>query len=187
MSPRRLFNIKIDEVSSVSKGSSPGATVRLLKSANERNQTMSESDLGFVSVAKRGARAVTDGVISQATGALLEQRLAQEQFPNAPTMGHALALWHATPHGRELQHALLEKAYRDTQLRSALGGGHDAVMKMNTPRAHAEQPDDTDDDGDGDETIDQKVERLMRDKNISRDAAISILHRAEKIAKGISV
>ena len=54
------------------------------------------------------------------------------------------------------------------------------------PHAHRARnnPVETDD---GDESIDEKVERLMRDRNISRDAAISILHRAEKIAKGFTV
>jgi hypothetical protein len=37
-----------------------------------------------------------------------------------------------------------------------------------------------------DEPFDQQVERLMKERNISRDAAITLIYRAEKVAKGLS-
>jgi hypothetical protein len=191
MSPTRIKDLEIQEISSVRKGSSPGARVLLLKSAaneaNERNEAMSESGLGVVSVAKRSAQALDNGEISQETYAKLQQRIAQEMFPG-DSMGVALGKFFATPHGAEMLNRGLKKNYEDIQKRTALGDGYDAVIKMNKPHAHAASPRDTsDDDGDdSDESIDQKVERLVRDKNISRDAAISILHRAEKVAKGFT-
>jgi hypothetical protein len=76
-----------------------------------------------------------------------------------------------------------------------MGGNHelvdaDIIMKMNKPHAVHAQPEpeghDADDDDGGEGTIDQKVERLMQSRNISRDAAISILHRLEKAARGFT-
>jgi hypothetical protein len=148
---------------------------------------MNESGLGVVSIAKRAPAALADGTLTQETYAKLQQRLAQEQFPNDNT-GVALAKFFATPHGAEMLNRGLQHDYETLQKRIAVGNGY--VQKDgDIPHPHRASPRDTsgDDDDGGDETIDQKVERLMRDKNISRDAAISILHRAEKVAKGISV
>jgi hypothetical protein len=39
---------------------------------------------------------------------------------------------------------------------------------------------------DTDEPFEQQVEWLMKERNISRDAAITLIYRAEKVAKGLS-
>jgi hypothetical protein len=125
---------------------------------------------------------IEDGRIDGFVAAQLEQRLADERYPGDRC---ALAKFQNDPDGMRLLNAAVKTSYVELQKRTALGDGYDAVMKMNKPHAHAASPRDTSDD-DGDESTDQKVERLMRDKNISRDAAISILHRAEKVAKGFA-
>lgn len=179
--PARLRNIQIDSVDSVSKGASPGATVVFMKSDNERNDTMSE--LGPVSVAKRSVQALDAGEISQETYAKLQQRIAQEMFPS-DSMGVALAKFFATPHGSEMLNRGLKKSYVDLQKRTALANTD--VLKAAKPVAHAEKPDDDEnDEGAGGETEpwDKKIANLMKEKNISYDAAASILHRAERVRK----
>ena len=59
-------------------------------------------------------------------------------------------------------------------------------QNMRTP--DTEEADETPHTGgiDTDEPFDQQVERLMKEKNISRDAAITLIYRAEKVAKGLS-
>ena len=88
----------------------------------------------------------------------------------------------------------LQKSHEDMQRRTALGA-YEPVVKAHgnlaSRQSEFETPphpeaDETPHIGEDDEPFEQKVERLMRDKNISRDAAISILHRAEKVAKGFA-
>ena len=119
MSPHRIRNLEIAEISSVRKESARGAKVLLLKSANERNQTMSET-MGVVSIAKRAPAALVDGTLTQETYAKLQQRLAQEQFPN-DSIGVALSKFYATPHGAEMLNAGLRTNYESVQKRTALG------------------------------------------------------------------
>jgi hypothetical protein len=167
----------------------PDAGVLLLaqKRNEERTKVMSEPTGGVVSVAKRSAAALEGGEIGQETFAKLQQRLAQEMFPN-DSIGVALGKFFATPHGAEMLNRGLKKNYEDIQKRVAVGNAYDVLKSKDglVPHARAAAPRDTSDDDNSDETIDQKVERLMRDCNISRDAAISIVHRAEKVAKGFS-
>jgi hypothetical protein len=127
------------------------------------------TDIGVVSVAKRAAVAIARGEIDQTTLAKLQQRLAQEQFPN-DSMGVALAKFFATPHGAEMLNRGLQKNYTDMQKRGALGG-YEPVGKAfgnETP---------------GPAVFDKAVELLMAARNCSRDAAITEIYRAEKLAK----
>jgi cytochrome c5 len=163
-----------------------GRVLLAQKRNEERTKVMSEPTGGVVSVAKRSAAALEGGEIGQETFAKLQQRCAQEQFPNEPTLGHALAKFYRTPHGAEMLSRGLRKSYEDGQRRVAQRDA-DIIEKMNKPIAHAAAPRDTPDDDDaGEGTIDQRVERLMQSRGISRDEAISVLHRAEKVAKGFS-
>ncbi len=194
MSPHRIRNLEIAEISSVRKESARGAKVLLLKSANERNQTMSET-MGVVSIAKRAPAALVDGTLTQETYAKLQQRLAQEQFPN-DSIGVALSKFYATPHGAEMLNAGLRTNYESVQKRTALGAyelvakahGNPASRQSEYETPDTEEADETPHTGgiDTDEPFDQQVERLMKEKNISRDAAITLIYRAEKVAKGLS-
>ena len=157
---------------------------------------MSES-LGVIGVAKRSVQALDDGQISQETFALLQKRLACEQFPN-DSEGVALAKFYATPHGAEMLNRGLKKNYQVTQLRGALSNTAAAnILKAFGNPASRQSEYETPPHPEADEMphatgevaepepFDQKVERLMREKNISRDAAITLIYRAEKISKGV--
>jgi predicted Zn-dependent protease len=81
----------------------------------------------------------------------------------------------------------VQKSYEDTQRRTAANAA-EVIAKMNKPQAERAQPEPEghDDDDGGEGSVDQKVERLMQSRNISRDAAISVLHRLEKRARGFT-
>jgi hypothetical protein len=171
------------------------------KRSEERTKVMSEP-MGVVSVAKRGAQALEGGEIGQETFAKLQQRCAQEMYPT-DSMGVALSKFFATPAGAEMLSRGLKKSYEDGQRRAAANasevvkasrGGEEIEEpekdKDGRPKPHAvhaqPEPEDRDDDDGGEGTIDQKVEKLMQSRNISRDAAISVLHRLEKRARGFT-
>ena len=161
-----------------------------------------------ISIAKRSARALDDGQISQESFAKLQQRLAQEMFPTN-SMGVALSKFYATPHGAEMLNRGLRKNYADTQKLGALGG-YEPVGKAYgnptpswTPTSSRQSEFETPPHPMADETphatgeiawpeawnkavFDKAVELLMREKNCSRDAAITEIYRAEKRTKGLS-
>ena len=138
--------------------------------------------------------------IAKADGDLnkqLQVRDSYEDFKNEqalkmfPTkkLWEARALYDETEIGKRVLNRGLQADYESLQKRVAQRDA-DIITKMNKPHAVHAQPepeghDDGDDDG-GEGTIDQKVERLMQSRNISRDAAISILHRLEKAARGFT-
>jgi hypothetical protein len=187
---RLVTRLRKFQTDSATKGALPDV---FSKSANEGDQPMSESG-SVVSVAKRSAMAIEKGEIGQGTLAKLQQRLAQEQFPN-DSIGVALAKFYRTPHGAEMLNRGLQKSHEDMQRRSALANaaevlvakahGNPASRQSEYETPDTEEADETPHIGEGDEPFDQKVERLMKERNISRDAAITLIYRAEKIAKGI--
>jgi hypothetical protein len=182
VSPTRIVDLKVHEVSSVPHGA--GKTrVLITKSAKERNQTMDET-LGVVSIAKRAPQALADGTLTQEAYAKLQQRLAQEQFPN-DSIGVALSKFFATPHGAEMLNRGLQQNYEEVQKRVAVGNGY--IQKDGeVPHPRRASPRDTDDDDEDDGgSVEQKVRRLMDKHNLTYDQAITRIHRAEKIAKGI--
>jgi len=150
---------------------------------------------GVVSVAKRAASAIANGEIDQVTFAKLQQRLAQEQFPN-DSMGVALSKFYATPHGAEMLNRGLKSNYEAVQRANALGGyapvskawGNPASRQSPFTTPDVARPCNTPRTGevDTDEPFGEQVERLMKEQNISRDAAITLIYRAEKVAKGLS-
>jgi hypothetical protein len=134
--------------------------------------------------------------IAKADGDLnkqLEVRMAYEGFKNEqalkmfPTkkLWEARALYDETEIGKRMLNRGLQADYEALQKRVAQRDAD--VIKMNKPIAHAAAPRDTSDDDDaGEGTVDQRVERLMQSRGISRDAAISVLHRLEKRARGFA-
>jgi len=151
------------------------------------------SDIGVVSVAKRAGVAIARGEIDQQTFAKLQQRLAQEQFPN-DSIGVALSKFYATPHGAEMLNAGLQANYTTMQKRNALGGYEPVAKAWGNPASQQSpfttpdvtRPSNTPRIGgvDTDEPFDQQVERLMKERNISRDAAVTLIYRAEKVRRG---
>ena len=158
-----------------------------------------------ISIAKRSAQALDSGQISQETYAKLQRRLAQEMFP-ADSMGVALAKFYATPHGGEMLNAGLKKNYEAVQRANGLGG-YELVGKADgnptpswTPSSSRQSEFETPPHPMADETprhtgeiaapskdvFERAIALLMEDRNISRDAAITLLYRAEKVAKGLS-
>jgi hypothetical protein len=137
--------------------------------------------------------------IAKADGDLkkqLEVKLAYEDFkneqalrmfPQSKTVYQARALYDETEIGKRVLNRGLQADYESLQKRVAQRDA-DIITKMNKPHAvHAQpEPEGHDDDDGGEGTIDQKVERLMQSRNISRDAAISILHCLEKAARGLT-
>jgi hypothetical protein len=178
MSPTRLTKLQIRSVFRKSQG-------------EEKENTMSD---GVISVAKRAASAIANGEIDQVTFAKLQQRLAQEQFPN-DSMGVALSKFYATPHGAEMLNRGLKANYEAVQranARSAHGPlakafGNPASRQGEFENPDVARPSDEPHTGgvDTDEPFEQQVERLMKERNISRDAAITLIYRAEKISKGV--
>jgi hypothetical protein len=157
------------------------------------------SNISVVDIAKRVVKAVERGgtkIVDQTAFAKLQQQLAQEQFPN-DKIGVALAKFYATPHGAEMLNAGLKLNREAVQRANALGA-HVPLSKAWGNPASRQSEYETPPHPEADETphatgeiakpepFEQKVERLMKEKNISRDAAITLIYRAEKVAKGLS-
>jgi hypothetical protein len=160
-----------------------------LQSKREEFPMSDESGMGVVSVAKRSAQALDDGTISQEAYAKLQQRLAQEQFPN-DSMGVALAKFFATPHGAEMLNRGLKKSYEDTQRRTALANA-DIVEKSNKPRVEPASNEDVavpDADDDPDEEL-AKIGELYRRGHpaakFSREAAIAYAAEHDERGRGL--
>jgi hypothetical protein len=120
----RLTKLRIDEVSSVIAGAARGARVLLVKHDN-RSENM--SDVGVIGVAKRASAAIAKGEIDQTTFAKLQQRLALEAWPDAPTLGHALNRFFSSEAGRAMLNAGLQANYEATQKRVASGNAYDVL------------------------------------------------------------
>ncbi|MGO8925130.1 MAG: hypothetical protein ACLQF4_19600 [Xanthobacteraceae bacterium] len=147
-----------------------------------------------ISIAKRSAKALDDGQISQEAYAKLQERLAQEMFPT-DSMGVALAKFYATPHGAEMLNRGLRKSHADMQKAGALGA-YEPVAKADgnptpawTPTSAGQSEYETPPHPMADDTprvFEAAVELLMKERNCGRDAAISEIYRAEKRRKGLS-
>jgi hypothetical protein len=124
--------------------------------------------------------------------------LACEQFPH-DSVGVALAKFYATPHGAEMLNRGLKKNYQVTQLRGALSNTAAAnILKAFGNPASRQSEYEMPPHPLGDETphatgeaaepepFDQKSRAVDEGKNISRDAAITLIYRAEKVAKDLS-
>jgi hypothetical protein len=156
------------------------------------------SNISVVDIAKRVVAAVAKGgtkIVDQTAFAKLQQQLAQEQFPD-DNIGVALAKFYATPHGAEMLNAGLKLNYEAVQRANALSAhvplakafGNPASRQGEFKNPNVARPSNEPRTGgiDTDEPFDQQVERLMKERNISRDAAITLIYRAEKVAKGLS-
>lgn len=154
------------------------------------------SNLSVVDITKRVVAAVEKGdkVVDQTAFAKLQRQLACEQFPN-DSEGVALQKFYATPHGAEMLNCGLRRNYEAVQRTNSLGahvplakgyGNPTPAWTATSERQSAfENPDVTRLD-DSPRVFAEAVELLMKDRNISRDAAISEIYRAEKRRKGLS-
>jgi hypothetical protein len=183
MSPTKLTKLQIRSVDSVDRGAGVGCRVLIRKRLKEEENKM--SDIGVVSIAKRAATAIAKGELDPQTSARLFQRIALEEFPESKTLGEAMEKLRKTVHGQDWLNAQLQRDYENMQRAGALGTP-ELVDKAHGNPASRQAPYTAPYDGeDDDEPFDQKVERLMKEKNISYDAAVSLIHRAEKVAKGM--
>ena len=159
-------------------------------------------DIGVVGVAKRAAVAIEKGEIDQAAYAKLQERLAQEQFPN-DSIGVALSKFYSTPHGSAMLNRGLQKNREDMQRSIALSvtvplskaWGNPASRQSEYENPSVTKPSSEPAISAGEiawpdawnaKVFDKAVAFLMREKNVSRDAAITEIYRAEKRRKGLS-
>jgi hypothetical protein len=147
-------------------------------------------------IAKSHAAAV-QGEISFTQAALDQQNRAMEMFPLAKSVGQALDQYGQTAIGKRDIQNLKDLQFLKSQWDNRIGDGARAVLKHGGagPQIHFDNDKSgaVNDDGkehatsdpDGvEESWDKRVENLMSQYGMSKDAAISYLHRAEKIAKG---
>ena len=138
--------------------------------------------------------AAVRGEISFTKAALEQQQRAMDMFPQARNLGEALHLYEQTAIGKKDIHTLKDLQFLKQQWDTRLGNGAQAVLKLGEggiPEIHHTQaePEEhatSDPDGERDEMEepwDKRVKRLMDKHGISHDAAVSMIHRAEKVMK----
>jgi hypothetical protein len=207
-----LHDMTISEVSSVDRAANPGARVTLIKRDEVREWDGRGPPLGnrgyrftkgndmansISDRIQKSYRAALEGAITWGEAAAEQMDRAQEMFPAAKTTGEALAKYMQTEVGRNdinnLHKAQFVKAQWDGRLGDGVKPG--AVLKATSPKIHLDDSGDgvprgdqsaryNDGDVDNAEPWDKRVERVMSERGCSKDAAISHLHRAEKVAKG---
>jgi hypothetical protein len=225
-----LTNLRIDEVSSVSRGAGKGVRVALLKrdtSGDPKREwdhhgpplgyrgyrfTKGESDMPNT-LSERVAKshqAALRGDITFAEAASDQMDRALEMFPHAQSPGEAMQKYMQTEVGQRDVNNLHRAQFIKTQWSTRVGdgvqpgavlkklgegdgrGGPPARVHMDASRDGA-VVDGNGNGGDGGADIDngveepwgKRVQRLMDKHGISHDAAVTMLHRAEKVAKGI--
>ena len=142
-------------------------------------------------IAKSHAAAV-QGQISFTQAALEQQSRALEMFPLAKSVGQALDQYGQTAIGKRDIQNLKDLQFLKSQWDNRIGDGARAVLKHggdgipHIEHAQAEPKEHATSDPDGvEEPWDKRVQHLMDKHGVKRDTAISMLHRAEKVSKGI--
>jgi hypothetical protein len=173
-------------------GTAPGADRGFRYVKEEPDMTMQER------IAKSHTAAVR-GEISFTQAALEQQQRALEMFPLAKSVGQALHQYGETAIGKRDIQALKDLQFLKSQWDGRLGNGAQAVMKSDDgipriefekaePKVHADDSRDgavaNEHDSGVEEPFDRRVKTLMDKHGISHDAAVSMLHRAEKVSKG---
>ena len=159
--------------------------------------------IGVVSIAKHAVKALHSGQLNPQTSYKLFARCALEQFPDSKSEAEATEKLRQTVHGQEWFNAERQQNYENMQKGNALSASVPLDKAWGNPASRQtpfENPDVTKPSNaprisDGQiawpepwnkAVFDKAVELLMREKNISRDAAITEIYRAEKWAKGAS-
>jgi hypothetical protein len=143
---------------------------------------------GVVSIAKRAVKALHSGELNPQTSYKLFARCALEQFPDSRNEAEATEKFRQTVHGQEWFNAERQQNYEDLQKSNALSA-HVPLAKAWGNEASRQSEYETPPVTRADETpkvFERAVELLMKEKNISRDAAITEIYRAEKARKGLS-
>jgi hypothetical protein len=162
---------------------------------------------GVVSIAKHAIKALASRQLDPQTSYKLFTRCALEQFPDSKNEAEATEKFRKTVHGQEWFNAERKQNYEDMQKGTALSAtvpitkfwgnegsrqsefeNPDVTRRSGKPRlpdggAAAGPPGW---DGVTPAVFGAAVERLMKEQNISRDAAITEIYRAEKMARGAS-
>jgi hypothetical protein len=175
-----------------------GRGFRYVKGDDDMPNTLSDR------IQKSHAAAV-QGHITWGEAAQEQMERALEQFPNAKTPGEALDLYMQTEVGKRDINNLHKLQFTKQQWETRLGDGVQAgaVLKAEPKirlddskdgavvdgRNRVVEPDDGTDDGTDDQGVeepwDKRVQAVMDKLGCSKDEAISALHRAEKVSKGI--
>lgn len=160
MSPQRLVNLQIDEVSTVSRGAGLGVTVKLMK--------------------REGGK-MTDVDIAKANMnyALAEQAHAQKMFPGDPK---ALSKWLATDAGKKVSAAYCRDSYETMQKANALGDGYEHAAKSDQDPDHGAD-DDTDPNRNRNRKKKKPVPLSMDDCSDAREDDAGV----DKVAKAIKM
>jgi hypothetical protein len=208
---RLLTNLKINEVSSVDRGAGEGVRVQLMKRDSSGDEVRKWDGVGeLAGPGGRGYRYVKEekemtlsdriekshsaaiqGHITWAEAAQEQTDRALQAFPTARSAGEAMTKYMATEVGKrdvnnlhKLQHI---KQQWDTRLGDAVAPGN--ILKAEAePHTQRDRGGDGVDDGDEsgvEEPWDKRVKNLMDKLGCSQDEAISHLHRAEKVSKGM--
>jgi hypothetical protein len=155
------------------------------------------SDIGVVGVAKRAVKALHDGEINSETSYKLFTRVALEQFPESKSEAEATEKFRQTVHGQEWFNAERQASFVKMQVDHALSANETLIKafgnpatrqsafetpsvarpsdepRLNAGRISGPEPWDP-------AVFNRAVELLMRERNCSRDVAITEIHRAEK-------
>jgi hypothetical protein len=191
---RVLRRLHVDEVSSVTRAANPGARVVLAKRWDGVG-TEPGYDRGFVYTMKgdapmreqpnymriaKGLGQAIDRGLDGDTFAKLQIDLANEMYPDDP---QALSKLLNTHVGRDMITKAAQKHYENLQYMSRCGDA-DLVMQKadgNTPKVHHAQAEDQG----VEEPYEKKHARLVA-AGFSADEAHTMLHRTEKLKRGIS-
>ena len=137
----------------------------------------------LVSVAKGLGNAVEKGVVDGESFAKMQVDLAQQMFPTEASVGHALTKLMNTPIGREMVSKAARSHYERLQHASACGDAWD--VQKRGPKAEASQQEHTTSDPEGvEEPYSKKHARLVA-AGFPADEAHTMLHRTEKLKRGI--
>jgi hypothetical protein len=189
-----LRDLKINEVSSVDRGAGENCRVVLIKGDpiqkwDGRGQlgyrgyryVKEESDMSNTlqdRVAK-SHQAAMEGHISFAKAASEQMDRAREMFPTA---ANPMVEYLKTDIGKRDINGLHKSEFIRKQWETRLGDGVHAIMKLgdDAPKEHATiDPDGTE------EPWDKRVQAVMDKLGCTKDQAITHLHRAEKVLKGM--
>jgi hypothetical protein len=158
----------------------------------------------FQDVIAKAAR----GEIDWIQAGLELQEKARSRYPLAKSVGHAMHLHSQTAEGMRDINTLHQAQFMKQQWDTRLGDGAQEVLKLGegdgeggpparvhrdsqsgrSARVHLDDSRSGAVDSDADEREepwDKKVQRIMDEQGCSKDAAISMIHRAEKISKGM--
>jgi hypothetical protein len=211
---RVLRNLHVDEVSSVDRGAGKGVRVLLTKRASEPVSKVWDGigELGYrgftyTDRVEKGHSQMTaleqiaktidgrmSGEMSDADVGREHQRMAMNMFPDAPSLGRALNEFYKTAIGQQALCSAQAMRHFEVQKNAAVGDAWEVLRKREgddggdgVPHPHKQGHSKAVGEGDQDgveEPFDRRLKRLT-DAGFGKDEAFTMLHRAEKLRRGI--